>query len=378
MGYSFDLGIFGGGQLARMSVHAAQRMGLECLTLDPDPESPAAQVGPALKAELGDVASLTTMFESCAALTLENEFVPADALEAALKKSGRNPACLTPGAGALRTIQDKLAQRAALAGAGLPSPRAAAMDGDATAAIATVGFPMVLKSRFGGYDGRGTRYAEDAQQLEDLGSIWSHGGWLAEQRVDFKRELAVMVCLAGEQSVCFPTVETVQAGHQCDYVRPCDRDGSAVAVAAARALGLTGLVAVELFERQDGELVVNELAPRPHNSGHYTLDWGGISQFEAHVRLSLGLPMPQPSGVATSMANLIGQERAGDWRPALRGALAAVPEARIHWYGKRQSRPGRKMGHVNVVGDGALNRALEARAQFYKAWQTAPVGGEED
>jgi 5-(carboxyamino)imidazole ribonucleotide synthase len=228
---------------------------------------------------------------------------------------------------------------------------------------------MVLKARFGGYDGRGTRYARSIEELESHASLWRQGGWMAESFVPFKRELAAMVFIGRNGNAgCFQTMETIQTNHVCDLVFPSDVDASGVAVAAVRAVNGHGLFGVEMFELEDGSIQINELAPRPHNTGHYTLDWGGVSQFEQHVRLVCDLPTIVPVGNDTCMANLLGQERAGDFRNGLRAAMKVEPEARVHWYGKSESRPGRKMGHVNVVGSNCVARAKLAREAFYRGW----------
>jgi 5-(carboxyamino)imidazole ribonucleotide synthase len=233
---------------------------------------------------------------------------------------------------------------------------------------------MVLKARFGGYDGKGTRYAHNGDQFESHRELWGAGGWMAEEFVDFSRELAVMVVRTQADSFCLPTVETVQTKHVCDLVYPAWRDASEIALAAVEAMGGYGLFGVELFERTDGALMVNEIAPRPHNTGHYTLDWGAQSQFDLHARLAANLPVSAPkSPVQSVMANLLGQDGAGDFRSGLRAALGD-PGVRFHWYGKAKAAPGRKMGHLNVVGPldapttALIQRAIDARDAFYEAW----------
>lgn len=354
----YDLGFLGGGQLARMSIQAAQRMGLECLSLDPACHTPAAGVADARVGPLDDPEAVGSLLRLCDRVTLENEFIPAGTIRAAYAWAGADESKLTPGIDTLATIQDKLFQRQALMKDGVPSPRAVASDrGD------EIGFPRVLKARFGGYDGKGTRYARTPKELTDPGP-----GWLAEEFVPFRRELAVMVYRDRHTTGAFPTVETVQTHHVCDLVFPCDADGREVAIAAVEAVGGYGLFGVELFECQDGSLKVNELAPRPHNTGHYTLDWGGVSQFEQHVRLAWGLPTVEPHGAPTCMANLLGRPGADEWREGLRAALAGDSGVRVHWYGKAESRPGRKMGHLNAVGPDCVERAKRARSRFYAAW----------
>lgn len=366
---SYDIGFLGGGQLARMSIQAAQRMGLRCLSLDPGADTPASQIADAIRGDLNDAKAIAQILTQCDRVTLENEFIPADDIRRALKISSREEDCLIPGLHALATIQDKLHQREALSKAGVPSPLAVPIHEHPELAKEAIGFPMVLKARFGGYDGKGTRYAKTEEELNAHHPLWSAGGWLAESFVPFKRELAAMVYISQDgQAGCFPTMETVQTNHVCDLVFPSGTDASDTAIAAVKAVGGVGLFGVEMFELQDGSIQINELAPRPHNTGHYTLDWGGVSQFEQHVRLVMGLQVQEARGQDACMANLLGQPHAHDHRKATRAALEAVPEAHVHWYGKAESRPGRKMGHINVVGGDCIEKAKAAREAFYKEW----------
>ena len=361
---TYDLGFLGGGQLARMSIQAAQRMGLRCLSLDPGEGGPAAQVADAVVGRLDDPAALAEVLARCERVTLENEFIPAGAIRDALRRTGREEGCLVPGVDALETIQDKLRQRRAYFAAGVPSPRAVeAKDAE------TLGFPCVLKARFGGYDGKGTRVVRTREEYDAA----PKEGWLAEELVPFTRELAVMVCRYGGHAFAFPTVETIQKAYVCDLVLPTDLNATALALKAVEAVGGEGLFGVEVFET-NGRVSVNEIAPRPHNTGHYTLDWGGPSQFEAHVRAAMGLPPVMPcSPDYAVMANLLGQPGAGDYRRGLAAALED-PGVRFHWYGKAEAKPGRKMGHLNVVGgeDETIERTVEraeaARSAFYSAW----------
>ena len=368
MSERFDIGFLGGGQLARMSIQAAQRMGLRCVSLDTGTETPASGVAWSLVGDLDDPEAIAKILRSCDRVTLENEFIPAEALQKAFELASVPETILTPRVETLAVIQDKLLQRLALMDAGVPSPKAVALIGNAEDAIAEIGFPMVLKARFGGYDGKGTRYAKTPAELESFRDLWEGGGWLAESFVDFQAELAVMVYHDGDQYDCFPTMETMQTNHVCDLVFRSDMDGSEVAIAAVEAVGGRGLFGVELFHAKDGSILVNEIAPRPHNTGHYTLDWGGVSQFEQHIRVVMGYRTVQPKGKPTCMANLLGQPLVGDFRSGVAAALAE-PDIFVHWYGKAASRPGRKMGHLNAVGEECVSRAIEARARFYRAWE---------
>ncbi|AIE85713.1 5-(carboxyamino)imidazole ribonucleotide synthase [Fimbriimonas ginsengisoli] len=375
---TFDLGFLGGGQLARMSIQAAQRMGFKCLSLDPGADTPASQIAESVQGSLSDPSKIAEILNRCERVTLENEFIPAAAIREAVQLSGRNEEVVIPGIDTLATIQDKLLQRQALIAAGVASPRAVPMDDGGKKAIAEIGFPMVLKARFGGYDGKGTRYAKTPEELEQHRPLWEGGGWLAEEFVPFRRELAVMVAVDSRVQVALHTVETIQTNHVCDFTFPShfgeygQADGTETAVAAIRAVGGYGLFGVELFETADGRLLVNEIAPRPHNTGHYTLDWGEQSQFDYHVRLVAGLPIEEgPAGNSVYMANLLGQPSAGDYRRGVQAALERYPGARVHWYGKTESKPGRKMGHINLVarpGESNLDRLREIRRAFYEAW----------
>lgn len=363
-----DLGFLGGGQLARMSILAAHRMGLRCVSLDLSQDSPASQVAPAIVGELADPQSVARLIGQCRHLTLENEFIPADALRDAFELAGRDPQDLMPGLETLATIQDKLLQREALCRAGVPSPEAAGLDPGGQ----WPGEPVVLKARFGGYDGKGTRYARTAEEWASSTEYLPAHGWLVEGFVPFVRELAVMVYRSPRATGAFPVMETVQTHHVCDLVFPAPATtdlarAQAVAIAAVEAVEGFGLFGVELFERENGEILVNEIAPRPHNSGHYTLDWGGVSQFEQHVRLAMGWPTDEAVGGAVCMANLLGQHDAGDVRLAIAAAIAS-PGVFVHWYGKSEAKPGRKMGHLNAVGPEAVGRAVAARERFYRAW----------
>lgn len=369
--FQYDLGFLGGGQLARMSIQAAQRMGLKCLSLDPGKDTPASQIADAIQGRLDDPEKIAEVLRRCQHVTLENEFIPAVAIQEAFKIAGVKPDKLVPNVETLAAIQDKLLQRQALRQAGVPSPKAAALTEKGEEALEIIGFPMVLKARFGGYDGKGTRYARTIDEFERLHSEWGPGGWLAEEFVPFKRELAVMVFISEWGAGTFPTMETVQENHVCDLVYPAHFDASGIAMAAIEALGGNGLFGVELFQLENGECLVNEIAPRPHNTGHYTLDWGAASQFEQHVRTVMGFPNASTEDhLPVCMANLLGVEGAFNLHQSLNRALED-PQVRVHWYGKAEMKPGRKMGHINVVGHTGqenqelIERALKARDRFW-------------
>lgn len=376
----FHLGFLGGGQLARMSIQAAQRMGLRCLSLDPAKITPATSIAPAISGRLDDPDRIAEIFERCEHVTLENEFIPAGAITDALERRGASPNQLIPTLQALATIQDKLHQRQAYLAAGVPSPLAFDISRGPDEAVAILGFPLVLKARFGGYDGKGTRIAHTPDDIERYRFLWEPGGWLAEAFVPFKRELAVMVWVEANANRCgtFPTMQTVQEDNVCSLVFPSGADASQIALQAVKSIGGVGLFGVELFELSDGSFLINEIAPRPHNTGHFTLDWGGLSQFDVHVRLAMNYPVPENLGTVNPgqvcMANLLGQSESTDFERATAATLQKFPEARFHWYGKAQSRPGRKMGHINLqmgakqTVEQLVEQTTMVREEFYRAW----------
>jgi 5-(carboxyamino)imidazole ribonucleotide synthase len=349
---------------------AAQRMGVSVVSLDVDENSPAAQVGPAISGSIHDANDIAAVMNVCEFITFENEFIRADTLEEACRLSGFPHEQVIPGIETLRTIQDKLHQRQAYEEFGVPSPRAVAAE-----EAKSIGFPCVLKARYGGYDGKGTRYVNNEGEFEALRSLWESERWLAEELVSFDDELAVMV-VARRDGSCdtFPTMVTRQKNYVCDLVYPCDspkisEHAQRIAVDAVKAVNGVGLFGVELFLQKDGQITVNEIAPRPHNTGHYTLDWGGMSQFEAHVLSVLGWFNLVCPGIPTCMANILGADGAKEFRAALEAVSRECHEARFHWYGKAEAKPGRKMGHLNVTGEGdIISKAEQARDVFYKSW----------
>ena len=364
----FDLGFLGGGQLARMSIQAAQRMGLKCCSLDPDPNSPASQVANSICGALDSSEAIAELLAKCRRVTFENEFIPVASIREAMETTQFHPENMVPRVEVLEVIQDKLAQRTALARAGVPGPNAR----EAEVGVEPYSYPAVYKSRVGGYDGKGVRFVTNAIEKGILNDTLAKGGWMEEQRVDFRRELAVMVATDGKEFRVYPVVETVQIDGVCDTTMPVAVDATTIATEAVKAVAGSspGLFGVELFQLANGQLTVNEIAPRPHNTGHYTLDNGQCSQFEMHVRIAMELPMPTVGrGIPTAMVNLLGQQSVGDFRDAIGNALDQG--VHFHWYGKAASKPGRKMGHINAQAhtpEAALEKAKAAQAAFYKAW----------
>ncbi|MBT9257935.1 5-(carboxyamino)imidazole ribonucleotide synthase [Phycicoccus sp. MAQZ13P-2] len=359
------VGIVGGGQLARMCAGPAAELGLTLSVLAEAEDASAALVVPS--SPVGhhtDAEAVLAFAEACDVVTFDHEHVPPEVLEQ-LVATGV-PVHPTPDA--LRFAQDKLAMRERLTALGVPCPRWTRADtaADVEAFAAEVGWPLVAKTPRGGYDGKGVAVVSSAADLEDwLARAQKAGtGLLLEEKVPFRRELAVLLARSPSgQAAAWPVVETVQTDGICtEVLAPApalDADLSARAVAAALRvageLGVTGVLAVELFEveGEGGEpgFVVNELAMRPHNSGHWSMDGAVTGQFEQHLRAVLDLPLgsPRPRSPWTVMANVLG----GDYPelyPAYRHVMARDPDAKVHLYGKGV-RPGRKIGHVNVSGD---------------------------
>jgi 5-(carboxyamino)imidazole ribonucleotide synthase len=353
------LGIFGGGQLAQMLIQPAMALGIETVIFDPAPDTPAARysrrevVGP-----WDDPVALDAFAAQCDSVTLENEFVEA-ALLRALEARGIP---VFPTSTTLALVQDKLLQKERMRQAGLALPHFAAISTPAElrAFAAQVGWPLVLKARRNGYDGYGNA---TLRQPDDIDAAWQRlrprGDLLVEAWVPFIRELAVMIARGRDGSVVtYPAVETVQHNHICHSVRAPAPVSSAtahraihIAQRAVSAVAGVGIFGVELFELADGQVLYNEIAPRPHNSGHYTIEGCMTSQFENHLRAVLGWPLGSSElrAPAVVMVNLLGSRNGALSREPLRDALA-VPGAHIHLYGKREARIGRKMGHVTALG----------------------------
>jgi 5-(carboxyamino)imidazole ribonucleotide synthase len=353
----------GGGQLSRMTHQAAIALGQSLRVLATDPSESAALV--AADVQIGDhrdLADLQRLADGATVVTFDHEHVPTEHLRA-LEGAGHRVA---PGPAALVHAQDKLVLRGALAAAGEPQPAWAAATGvgDVEAFAATHGWPVVLKTPRGGYDGRGVFVVDVPHEAADL--LQRHGTLLVEQRVEMRRELAAQVARSpfGQVAV-WPVVETVQRDGVCNEVlvpAPGLSDERAtaaqeLAVRIADRLGVVGMLAVELFETPDGVLV-NELAMRPHNSGHWTIEGSRTSQFEQHLRAVLDYPLGATAMTApvVVMANVLGGAAAAPgWAgppldERMHHLMAHWPDVKVHWYGKGQ-RPGRKLGHVTALGE---------------------------
>lgn len=352
--------MIGGGQLARMTAEAATALGIGFRVLAEQVTDPAAQVvrdtviGSHLNRD--DVLAFA---RECDVVTFDHEHVPLDILEALTDRG----VAVRPGPGALFHAQDKAHMRAALTSLGAPCPRwsLAESGADVAAFAETVGWPVVLKTSRGGYDGKGVWVVEDRATADRIITEASAPGvqWLVEQHVPFTRELSAQVARSPHgQAVAYPVVQTRQIDGICaEVVAPAPDLADDVAVQAQRIalqiaqdLDVVGMLAVEMFDTGDGVLV-NELAMRPHNSGHWSIEGSVTSQFENHLRAILDLPLGSPALRAPKavMVNVLGGE-IPDLYSAYKHILARDPHLKVHLYGK-QVRPGRKIGHVTLLGD---------------------------
>jgi 5-(carboxyamino)imidazole ribonucleotide synthase len=404
------LGVVGGGQLGRMIAEAAAPLGVEVVVLDPTPGCPASQVAEQIVGEFDDTEAITRLAERVDALTVEIELVDPDALDAAREEHG---VAVHPSPDTLRTIRDKLVQTRAFDDAGVPLPEYRAVDDteDLREAVETFDGVM-LKARTGGYDGRGNVPVEPgddpAEKLREIGvdpeaASETAGGAVAETFVDFERELSVIGVRGEEEIRTYPATETI---HEDEILRetlvPARTDDAVLdrAQSVARdvldVLDGRGVYGIELFETADGEILLNEVAPRPHNSGHWTIEGAPSSQFEQHVRATLGLPLGDAEPRApTATANLLGDTERAPVVGFDTGAAADVAgadvagadasesdgvvlhgvesvlsagDAGFHWYGKRDVYPLRKVGHVTIsredIPEAVLSEARKLAAEL--------------
>ncbi len=352
------VGILGGGQLGRMLAQAALRMGLGVRLLSPKEAGPMQAFSSAITADWHDPDVLRSFAEGCDVVTVESEWAPGDKLAEVLPEG----TALWPHPDTVHTIRHKGRQKTRLAEAGLPVPpfRCCRDVNDALAAAEALGYPVVLKKYEGSYDGYGNATVEDADALRAAwDELAAEDGLLVEQFAAFERELSVIVARRVDgKSVTYPVAYTEQRDHRCHAVvvpAPVEaaiaEEARRVAEAAVEAVGGVGVTAVELFEMRDGRVLVNELAPRPHNTGHVTIEACHTSQYENHLRAVLGWPLGDPSlrVPCAVMVNVLGA-RHGTARPEGLAVALAVPGAAVHLYGKPEVRPNRKMGHVTVTG----------------------------
>jgi 5-(carboxyamino)imidazole ribonucleotide synthase len=363
-----EIGVLGGGQLGRMFTMAAARLGYRVAVLAPDDETPAGQVAcREVRAAYDDLGAVERFARSVSVVTFEFENVPREAGDAAARFAPVRPA-----GSLLATTQDRIREKAALTRLGLPLPANAAIEAEAdlAAAVGAIDGPCVLKTAAWGYDGKGQRRLASADEAPAMWRAMGRPRAVLEAFVPFRCELSVVGArgLDGEIALYEPFANQ-HVDHVLD-VTVCPAPVSAATRAAAldiartvlEALDVVGVLCVEMFVMEDGGLLVNELAPRPHNSGHVTLDAHACGQFEQQVRAVCGLPLGSVDRIvpAAAMANLLGDAWASatpDWAAAL-----ADPGVRLHLYGKSDPRPGRKMGHLTAFGADAADAERRVRA----------------
>jgi 5-(carboxyamino)imidazole ribonucleotide synthase len=360
-----------------MFAQAAQTFGYRVHVFEPVGPSPAGAIAnQEVNADYEDLAALTAFARDCSVVTYEFENIPSLPLAAIASL-----APLHPRAAVLHVCQNRQREKAWLRTNGFPHVRfAEALDGEIATAVAEVGQPCVVKTADFGYDGKGQMKIADEADFEKARAIFRGRRCVVERWVEFSNEISVIVARSSTgETRPFPVAENLHAQHILDFsivpARVNDtvkRDAEVLATAIAEKLGVVGLLAVEMFVTSGGEVLVNELAPRPHNSGHWTIDGCETSQFEQHVRAVCGLPL---GGVAvrepTVMVNILGD--AWRWRDGKRDAdpnwavILEAPKAKLHLYGKAEPRPGRKMGHFTVRAltiEAALAAARDLKARL--------------
>jgi len=364
------VGVIGGGQLARMMTPPAINLGLEIKVLA-EAEGSSAQLASTMVGDYNQLEVVREFAKTVDVITFDHEHVPLAVLEA-LEAAGVN---VQPPSKALAFAQNKLQMRKKLGELNLPMPVWAEIQTEEQLDefIAQNGGVAILKTPIGGYDGKGVRVVRSASDAADwLQNLAQYGGsLLAEEKVDFVRELAQLSARrpSGEFQA-WPLVETIQENGVCSVVMaPAPAVSNAklqetaeIAKTIANSLGVTGVLAVEMFEARDGRVLINELAMRPHNSGHFSIEGSVTSQFEQHIRAVLDMPLGSTEARAEHavMVNLLGVDDKNEFVHVLDRALEAHPDAKIHTYGKT-ARAGRKMGHVTVVSDSAEHALAEAR-----------------
>ncbi|MEH1819622.1 MAG: 5-(carboxyamino)imidazole ribonucleotide synthase [Nostoc sp.] len=371
------VGVIGGGQLAWMMADAAQKLGVELVVQTPSVHDPAVSIAEEIVfAPVDDASATEILAKKCDVITFENEFVNLQALSF-LAQQG---VCFRPRLEALAPLLDKYHQRCYLRDLGLPVPQFFALDEveNLKSKIEYLGFPAVLKSRRHGYDGQGTFIIQDFATLEQklsdesITKTFNQSLFLLEEFVPFERELAIIAARSVDgEIVTYPVVETQQEQQVCRRViAPAEitpnqvAEIEAIAHTLLNSLEVVGIFGIELFIRADGKILVNEIAPRTHNSGHFSLDACETSQFEQHLRAVCGLPLGNPALQCPGavMVNLLGYENSHSDYQSQRQQIAAIPQAHVHWYGKTESRPGRKLGHVTVLLDNQNQQSATAYA----------------
>ncbi len=355
------VGVIGGGQLAWMMADAAKSLGISLIVQTPSKDDPAVAIAAeTILAPIDDAEATAKLATRSDVITFENEFINLDAL-LPLTRQGVS---FRPNLSVLTPLLDKYHQLCRLRDLGLPVPQFAKWETTGTGKMPVLrDRKMAVKARRHGYDGRGTFIIKDEAELKSIGEKFQSGSLLIQEFVPFVKELAVIaVRSAAGEVATFPVVETQQENEVCRRaIAPADIDPGVAAEVEAIArtlltgLDVVGIFGIELFLTAEGKILVNEIAPRTHNSGHFTLDACETSQFEQHLRAVCGMPLGSTklkSGGAV-MVNLLGYEFAQDDYSTQRQRIEEMKGASVWWYGKKESRPGRKLGHATVLLDGA-------------------------
>lgn len=372
-----QIGILGGGQLAQMMIQAAISLGLEVAIFEREKDSPAGRLTQhEIVGAWTDPQAQADFAARCEVITLESEFVDPQILQQLADRGV--PVYPTPAT--IAQIQDKLTQKQTMQAAGIPVPpfREVSSADDIAAAGRDLGYPLVLKARRNGYDGYGNFTLHSADDIPAGLEKLQGRELMVEGFIPFERELAIMVVRGRDGTIRpYPVVETIQQNHICHVVRApaaipaaMQRTATDIAIKAVTAVDGVGIFGVELFMQPDGQLLFNEIAPRPHNSGHYTIEACVTSQFENHLRAVLGWSLGSTAlrTPAAVMVNLLGTHSGSADASLITGAFAHE-QAHVHLYGKRLVRPGRKMGHITVLADSieaaeAIARQAAARVEL--------------
>ncbi|HHP7232878.1 MAG TPA: 5-(carboxyamino)imidazole ribonucleotide synthase [Xenococcaceae cyanobacterium] len=346
------IGVIGGGQLAWMMGQAAKHLDIKLMIQTPHQNDPAVKIATAvILAPIDDSSATAKLATLCDVITFENEFINLKELQSLAAKG----VCFRPSIDSVAPLLDKYDQRSYLKSIGLPVPQFTTLTSETDLANISQ-FPVVLKARRHGYDGQGTFIIYDQKELAATWDRLNCPPMVLEEFVPFIKELAVMV--ARNQSgeiVVYPVVETYQKNQVCHWVKvpaavsvPIVEQIKAIARTLVAKLQVVGIFGIELFLTKDERVLVNEIAPRTHNSGHYTLDCCNISQFEMQLRTIADLPLISPSlkSAGAVMVNLLGFETTPPDYQAQLSQISLLPHTQVHWYGKTESRPGRKLGHV--------------------------------
>lgn len=368
------IGILGGGQLGKMLAQEAKRMSYNVMILDPTPDCPAAAVSDRqIVASFDDPAAIRQLSEECDVMTFEIELVNSDILMQ-LEREGRT---IHPSGETLKIIQDKLMQKQMLRASGIPVPDFEEVSSEESLlhALAKLGYPAVLKARRGSYDGRGNFLIGSRNDVPQAMTFLNGRDGFLERFVHFTKEVSLMVARnSSGQIAAFPLAENVHRNHVLDMTivpaRVPDivkQRAKKIAIRTMQALKGAGIFGIEMFVTKKNEVLINEIAPRPHNSGHYTIEACNVSQFEQHIRAILDMPIHEPRLLSPAvMVNILGDDGLeGPYAiSGIRKAMS-IPGVKLHIYGKKTTKRGRKIGHITVTDRtvaGAMEKVKRTRA----------------